>query len=90
MALLEFYGESCPHCVEMMPLVKKLKEEHGIEVEQFEVWNNQENADKQAEYDTGICGGVPFFFNRDTKESICGSVDYDRLVAWAKGEKRTE
>ena len=86
MALLEFYGETCPHCIEMKPLVEKLKEEEGIEVETYEVWNNEENAKKQHEYDTGLCGGVPFFYNTETKAHICGSTDYESLKAWAKGE----
>jgi len=83
MALLEFYGESCPHCIIMKPLVEKLVKEEGVEVEQFEVWNNEENAAKQKEYETGDCGGVPFFINTDTKETICGSTDYEALKKWA-------
>ncbi len=85
MALLEFYGETCPHCIEMKPLVEKLKEEEGIEVEQYEVWNSEENAAKQKEYDAGLCGGVPFFINTDSGEHICGSTDYESLRAWAQG-----
>lgn len=85
MALLEFYGETCPHCLKMAPLVEQLKGE-GFEVEQYEVWNNEENAKKMQEYDTGLCGGVPFFYNTDTKKFICGSTEYEQLLAWAKGE----
>ncbi len=87
MALLEFYGETCPHCVEMKPLVAKLEEEHGIKIEAYEVWENEENAAKQAEYDDGKCGGVPFFINTDSGKTICGSTDYDSLVKWAKGSE---
>lgn len=86
MALLEFYGESCPHCMEMKPLVAKLKEEEGIEIEQYEVWDNPDNAKKQQEYDTGLCGGVPFFYNTESKKHICGSTDYESLKKWALGE----
>jgi len=86
MPLLEFYGETCPHCIEMKPLVEKLKQEEGVEVEQFEVWNNADNAEKQKEYDKGLCGGVPFFFNTETKQFICGSTDYESLKAWAQAE----
>ena len=83
MALLEFYGEGCPHCTLMKPLVDKLVEEEGVEVEQFEVWDNAENSTKKEEYDTGACGGVPFFINTKTKETICGSTDYEALKKWA-------
>ncbi|MBT4857397.1 thioredoxin family protein [Candidatus Uhrbacteria bacterium] len=86
MALLEFFGETCPHCVEMKPLIAKLEEELGVKVEQNEVWNNDENAQKQKEYDKGLCGGVPFFINTDSGKHICGSTDYDSLKAWAEGK----
>ncbi len=87
MALLEFYGETCPHCVTMKSLVEQLKKEEGIEVEQLEVWNSEKNAKKQEEYDTGLCGGVPFFYNTETKEHLCGGVPYKDLKKWACGEK---
>lgn len=87
MTILEFYGETCPHCVAMKPLVERLEKEEGVTVEKYEVWNNEENAKKQAKYDTGLCGGVPFFFNTDTDEFLCGAVDYERLKEFAKGKK---
>ena len=84
MALLEFYGETCPHCLKMAPLVEQLKGE-GFEVEQFEVWNDSDNADKMMKHDQGMCGGVPFFINTETKKFICGSTDYETLKSWADG-----
>ncbi len=86
MALLEFYGETCPHCVEMKPLVEKLEKELDIKVDAKEVWENEDNAKEQEKYDKGLCGGVPFFFNTESKKYLCGSTDYDSLKAWAKGE----
>jgi hypothetical protein len=71
----------------MAPLVEKLKEEEKMEVEQVEVWNNEENAKRMAEYDKGLCGGVPFFYNTESRQFICGGVEYDYLVKWAKGEE---
>ncbi len=82
MSLLEFYGDECPHCKTMEPLVKRLKDE-GIEILQLEVWKNKENAEKMAEYDKGLCGGVPFFYNTETKSFICGEASYDDLKVWA-------
>ena len=70
----------------MEPLVEKLKGEK-FKIELYEVWNNAENAKKMEEYDKGLCGGVPFFFNTDTGENICGSVEYEVLKAWAEGKK---
>ncbi len=83
--LIEFYGEECPHCRVMAPLVEKLKKE-GFKITQYETWHNDENAKKQGEYDRGLCGGVPFFFNTESKEFICGSTEYENLKAWAEGK----
>ncbi len=86
MALLEFYGKECPHCVSMMPLIDALIEE-GFAIEKFETWHSEENAEKLAKYDRGLCGGVPFFYNTDSKQFICGETDEETLRKWAKGEK---
>lgn len=86
MALLEFYGETCPHCVEMRPMVEKLEQELGVTVEKYEVWNNEENAKKLEEIDRGLCGGVPFFYNTENKKFICGACGEDEMWAWMKGE----
>ncbi len=83
--LLEFYGTECPHCIKMKPLVEQLKAETGVAVEQYEVWHNDENMKKLDEYDVGLCGGVPFFYNTETKGFICGSTTYEKLKAWALG-----
>ncbi len=86
MSLLEFYGETCPHCITMKPLVEKLESELSVKVEKFEVWNDEKNAKKMEEFDTGLCGGVPFFFNTESKKFICGSASYGELKKWAQGE----
>lgn len=85
MALMEFYGETCPHCVEMKPMVAQLEKELGVTVEKYEVWDNEENAAKMEKIDCGECGGVPFFVNTVTNKKICGSADYEALKAWAQG-----
>lgn len=84
--LLDFYGTECPHCIHMKPLVEQLKTEAGVQVQSFEVWHNAENAAKMKEYDKGLCGGVPFFFNTETGKHICGEADYETLKRLAKGE----
>ena len=81
--LLEFYGTECSHCIRMKPLVERLEKEKGVQVEKFEIWHNEENAKRMNEYDTGLCGGVPFFFNTETKAYICGEADYEELERWA-------
>ena len=82
MALIEFYGEDCPHCRTLEPIVKRLEDE-GIKVLQLEVWQNEENARQMAECDKGLCGGVPFFYNTETRSFLCGESTYDDLKSWA-------
>ncbi len=87
MALLEFYGDTCPHCIEMNPMVEKVEKDLGVTIEKLEVWNNEENAKRLEGIDNGLCGGVPFFYNEETKTFICGSSDEETVTRWAKGEK---
>jgi thiol-disulfide isomerase/thioredoxin len=86
--LLEFWGRECPHCKAMKPLVERLGKKLGVKVEQLEVWHNEKNARLYEQYDRGLCGGVPFFFNETTGEWICGETTYERLKAWAQGRKK--
>lgn len=87
MALLEFYGDTCPHCLTMKPLVEKIEKKLGVTFEKYEVWNDEDNAKKMAEIDKGLCGGVPFFFNTESKHYICGSCDETALKALVEGKK---
>jgi thiol-disulfide isomerase/thioredoxin len=87
MTLYEFHGESCPHCEKMASKVEQLEEEEDVEVKQLEVWNDQDNAEKMQEFDDGKCGGVPFFYNTETEEWICGETDMETLKDWASGKE---
>ncbi len=84
--LLEFYGEECPHCMDMKKIVKDLEEKENIKIESFEVWHNEENLKKMEDLDQNRCGGVPFFYNTQTNEWICGEASYDELHNWAVGK----
>jgi thiol-disulfide isomerase/thioredoxin len=81
--LIDFYGEECPHCKNMEPLLERLEREHGLTVKRCEVWHNAANARKLQEHDKGRCGGVPFFVNTETGAMICGEDSYDKLKIWA-------
>lgn len=85
--LLEFYGTECPHCERMKPKIERLEKEKGVLVEKYEVWHDEANARKLAEYDKGLCGGVPFFFNTETGAYMCGEADYEEVLAWAEPKK---
>ena len=86
--LLFFYGDECPHCHEMEPHIEKLEKEEGVKFQKLEVWHNSKNAKKFAELDQGECGAVPYFYNKETEEGLCGEVSYKKLKKWAlKGKK---
>jgi hypothetical protein len=76
----------------MMPLINELENETGVRVDRLEIWHNEENAQKMQEYDRdGECGGVPFFINTQTGQTICGEATYDELKRWAgKGDPEEE
>ncbi len=80
-----YYGEECPHCHTMLPLVDKLIES-GTNVKKLETWHNDDNAKALTEVDTGKCGGVPFFWNDESKQFICGATSEENLKKWAAGE----
>lgn len=85
--LINFYGRECGHCHNMFPLVEKLEKELGVKVEKLEVWYDKENQKKMAEYGKGRCLGVPFFYNTETGDLICGEDSYEALKKWAKAKK---
>ena len=74
----------------MEPLIDKLEKELDVTVERLEVWHDDENKATLEAYDKGICGGVPYFYNTDTKGSICGEATLEELKSWALGETKGE
>jgi len=84
--LLEFYGTECVHCREMDPLIKRLEQEENLKIIRLEVWHNAQNAELLTKLDKIGCGGVPFFHNKKTGASLCGSVDWERFKKWATGK----
>ncbi len=85
--LLFFTGRECPHCHDMEPLVDRLEKDVGLKVKRLEVWHNEKNAELMQEFDKGLCGGVPFFFNKRTGKWICGATSYENLKKWAIGDQ---
>jgi len=73
----------------MMPLVDRLEKEEDIVFEKLEIWHNEENADLMRSYRDIIapkCGGqlrTPTFMNTETKDVLCGEVEYETLKDWA-------
>lgn len=87
--LIMFHGRECPHCKKMMPLVEKLEQESSVRFDKREVWHDEKNADLMRTYREDIapkCGNqlrVPTFLNTETKDAMCGEVEYEKLKNWA-------
>lgn len=86
MALLEFYGKECPHCITMKPLIERLEKELEVEVRKLETWHDPANEELRKRKDDGSCGGVPFFYNEESGKGLCGESTYEELKAWAEGK----
>jgi hypothetical protein len=82
--LLFFFGKGCSFTAKVEPNVAELEVSIGKRVLRLETWYDAENQ-KQYEAVGGpdSCGGVPFFYNKLTKESVCGARSLDLLQAWA-------
>jgi thiol-disulfide isomerase/thioredoxin len=81
---VEFYGEECPHCRKMIPIIAQVENETGVHFEKLEIWHNETNKDvylKYAEYITRDCGslGIPTFIGLKTNKSMCGEKSVDEL-----------
>ncbi len=85
--IIMFYGTECAHCHNVMPIVDRLNKEGKVRITKLEVWHNDKNAAFMEKVDKGFCGGVPFFYNENTGEWICGETDYDTLKTWAMKKK---
>ncbi len=89
--IIEFYGEECPHCQNMVSVVSEAEKETGVSITKLETWNNAENQ-RVFEAFSGIiepqCGGlgVPTFYNQRTGAAICGEVDKATLVEFINSE----
>lgn len=84
--LVEFYGTECVICKKLEPLLDRLQDEVGIEIQKIEVWHNEENAKLWKQMDSGFCGAVPLFVNTKTNKKICGSATYEKFKEWALGK----
>lgn len=87
--LLYFYGKECGFTKKAEPAVSELEGKLGRRLNRLETWHVSENQKKYAEVGGDrSCGGVPFFYNLETKESVCGARGIEILEAWAKVKNR--
>jgi len=71
----------------MDPIIERVEKEAKLKIVRLETWHDEANARLLEEYDDGFCGGVPFFYNENTGEKICGEVPFDKLLKWATKKK---
>lgn len=83
--LMMFYGRGDDYCAQMEPLLQRLQKEEGLTVRKFEVWHTTRNTELLRKLDPARCGGVPFFYNKESHRWICGATTYDNLKAWGSG-----
>jgi thiol-disulfide isomerase/thioredoxin len=81
---VEFYGEECPHCKKMIPIIQQVENETGIAFLKLEVWHNDTNQEHMSMHASDIerdCGlvGVPTFLSTKTNKSVCGEMTADTL-----------
>lgn len=89
--IIEFYGETCPHCVSMRPVIAQLEKEIDGEITKLEVWEHPENEATMKQYEAIIseaCGGfaaVPSFVNTQTGQALCGAHNPAELKVLIEG-----
>ncbi len=81
---IEFYGEECPHCLKMKPIVTQVETETGVIFNKLEVWHNQSNQEIMLMHASDIekdCGmlGVPAFYSLKTNKTVCGELSAEKL-----------
>lgn len=86
--IIEFYGETCPYCMAIVPAVNRLEKEDNVAVERLEVWNNEGNKAQMEAlrplYEK-CCNGnmvVPSFYEEATGRLICNPGSYEVLYSW--------
>ena len=90
--IIEFYGETCPHCLTMRPIIEKLEKDLDVEISKLEVWEHPDNQAVMNGYEDIVgqaCGGfagVPSFVNTQTKQALCGAQDPEVLKQLINGD----
>jgi len=84
-----FFGQECSFTKKVEPAVNCLEKMLGQKVNRHEVWHNSTNQRLYREAGGAVrCGGVPYFYNADTKQTICGYTSCEMLRQWAESRER--
>jgi len=90
---VEFYGEECPHCKKMAPIVEQVEKDTGVTFEKLEVWHNDTNRAEYLKHGDEVMKDcnlqhegivVPTFMSMKNNKSICGEQTVDKLKQFIK------
>lgn len=92
-AYVEFYGENCPYCRAMEPVVDEVERELGVNFSKLEITRNLANEGVFLSFKEGIrnqCNfiGTPTFYNLRTGSALCGEVGKETLKAWVLNQSK--
>jgi len=93
MEIILYYGNECPYCHKIMPLIDDLIKEDKNIIKK-EVWNNKDNDNEFAslkEIVIPACGGeflVPCFYDKKNNEALCGALKIKEVKKWILEDKR--
>jgi glutaredoxin-related protein len=83
-----FYGDGCPHCVNVEEYMTANNIEQKVKITRLEVWKNQSNAkllvDTAVACKKDISGGVPVPFLWDGKNCLEGDQDIINFLSQYK------
>lgn len=85
-----FYGETCPYCRAIMPVLARLEGEGVAHFELVEVWNNTENNARMEALShlyEEECGGnmvVPSLYDARGGRLVCNPGSYENIKMWLK------
>ena len=66
--------------------VAKMEKELGVKFQRYMVWARTKEFALFRMLDMEYhCEGLPLFYNRKTREIICGATTYDNFFKWASG-----
>jgi len=77
--LLMFTGDDCAHCDEMEPYLQFFERKLHKNIARLNVWRSNKFYRLFKDTDSG-CGGLPYFYNRKSKKSICGATTPENLI----------
>ena len=81
--LLYFYRSTCPFTKKAEPHINCLETTLNLKLTRLETTVSQNGDLYDSVGGEEYCGGVPFFYNKETGSTVCGARDCEILKKWA-------